>query len=461
VTEPRPPTRRRAKHLLASAAAAAVLLIAAWFAAKAWLLAYLHGPEFRRFLEARLGDTLHAEVSCAPLRFDGLDLFCDTVKARGAEGSPFAEADAAQVRARFSLRRVLAGAWEIEHIDAERLAVKLDGTRLATPAMRPAPHGGRAATLGFLPKRLEVRLAQVRDLQIAWGDLPAHSGALSGVSIAVKPAGDAWEIAGEGGALVVAGLPPLDVATLRLRHRGSVLFVHEAKFAGRNGGSLTALGEVDFSSALDLRARIDAIDLQPFLAGDWRARLHGRMTGDLRVQSPLPSAAPPLVSGALRLTDARLEALPVLDQIAAFTRTQQFRQLTLTRASGQFRRDANRLEVEQLAAESEGRLRVEGGFAVADGQIDGLFQVGVPPALLAWLPGSQERVFTVARDGYLWAPMRLSGPVDAPREDLSGRLAAAAGEAVLQKVEDATRDAIETGKGAAKGLLDLLVPLFR
>jgi len=438
-----------------------VLLALAWFGLKAWLMAYLHGPEFQRFVSARLSETLRAEVDCAPLRFNGFDVFCDGVRARGYEDSPFAEARIEQVRARFSLRKFFQRAWEIEQIGAERVTLKLEGTRLAAP-LRKSESGPPRSESGWLPNRMEVGVAKVNELEITWGNLPSSAGSLRGVAVQAKPVENGWDIGGEGGALVTAGLPALDVVTLRIRQRGSVMFVNEAKFNGRAGGSVAATGEVDFSKALDLQAQIEGIDMAPFLADDWRARLHGKMAGDIRVQSALPSAGvPPVVSGALRIDGGRVEALPVLDQIALFTRTREFRQLSLTRVSGDFRRDASRLEVTKLTAESEGRLRVEGGFLIAQGQIDGTFQVGVPPGLLAWLPGSQEKVFTVARDGYLWTPMRLTGPVEGPSEDLSNRLVVAAGEAVLEKADAVTRDVIQTGKDAAKGALDLLLPLFK
>jgi hypothetical protein len=140
---------------------------------------------------------------------------------------------------------------------------------------------------------------------------------------------------------------------------------------------------------------------------------------------------------------------------------QQFRRLALSTASGDFHHDGVRLRVSNFAAESRGLLRLEGKFVVVGGAIDGDFQVGITPAALQWLPGSQERVFTVARGGYLWTPMRVTGPLDKPQEDLSGRLAVAAGSAIIETVEKTGREAIETGKDAAKGVLDLLNPLFR
>ena len=90
--------------------------------------------------------------------------------------------------------------------------------------------------------------------------------------------------------------------------------------------------------------------------------------------------------------------------------------------------------------------------------IDGAFQVGVTPGSLQWLPGAQAKVFTESRGGYLWAPMRLTGPVNKPNEDLTPRLAAAAQGAVIEGVQNAAGEAIKTGKDAAKSVLDLLLP---
>ena len=167
------------------------------------------------------------------------------------------------------------------------------------------------------------------------------------------------------------------------------------------------------------------------------------------------------MSGSLTLAQAQLEALPVLDQIALFTKTQQFRRLALNKVSADFRQEKGKLEVRNFVAESQGLIRIEGGFAVVNGMIDGTFQVGVVPTSLQWLPGSQERVFTQQRAGYLWTPMRLSGPLSKPGEDLSPRLIAAAQGAIIQGVENSVRDTIQTGKDAAKGALDFLMPLFK
>jgi hypothetical protein len=151
----------------------------------------------------------------------------------------------------------------------------------------------------------------------------------------------------------------------------------------------------------------------------------------------------------------------VLDQIATFTATQQFRRLALKRAEGDFQQDGKKLQVSKFIMESEGLIRVEGDFTVENSMIDGTFQVGVSPACLQWMPGSRERVFVTNHDGYVWTPMRLVGPVDKPKEDLTPRLIAAMQGAVIEGAQSAVKEGIKTGTDAVKGALDLLLPAIK
>ena len=106
-----------------------------------------------------------------------------------------------------------------------------------------------------------------------------------------------------------------------------------------------------------------------------------------------------------------------------------------------------------MVVESEGLIRVEGTYTIVDGRIDGSFQVGLTPATLQWIPGSQEEIFTDSRDGYRWTPMRLTGPVDHPNDDLTPRLAAAAGDTIIKSAAGVEG----TVKKVGQGVLDLLL----
>ncbi len=178
----------------------------------------------------------------------------------------------------------------------------------------------------------------------------------------------------------------------------------------------------------------------------------------MTVRSPLPLKGDPQLKGSLKITNGELTALPVLDGIAKYTRTDQFRRLNLTNASGDFEQQGERLSVTKFIAESEGLICMKGDFTIISGMIDGSFEVGVTPGSLQWLPGAQAKVFTVSRGGYLWSPLHLTGPVDHPKDDLTDRLIAAAQDAVIDGVKQQATEVLKNGKDVTKGILDFVLP---
>jgi hypothetical protein len=210
---------------------------------------------------------------------------------------------------------------------------------------------------------------------------------------------------------------------------------------------------VEARQSLNLQVNFDGVDVQPLLTPDWRERLTGKLVGQATIQAPLgtgDAARAVTVSGSAALMDGQLTALPILDEIGTWTHTERFRHVELTHASADFTRTPDRLEVRNLIVESEGLIRVEGSYTVVNGQIAGNFQVGLTPATLQWIPGSQEEIFVESRGGYLWTSMRLSGPAAHPEDDLTPRLVAATGKGVIE-------GAAGTVKKAAEGVLDLLL----
>jgi hypothetical protein len=434
-----------------------VLLVAGFFVAKSAIDSYLRSEKFRQFIAKKAGDTMHADVEIAPLSYAGSTIFADGFRAKGGPDAAFSELQIEQIRTEISLRRFAEKVWQVEQFDVARIRVSLDGPRIDRPmeaaasplSAPPAEHKSN----GWLPNRVEIGKATVHDTQLTWKD-----GGLRGTMFEVEPHEGSWQIAGQGGTLTYGKLPPLEVNAVRMRYREPSLFVNSAELRQSGGGSLMATGEIDFTRQLDLRLTLVDIGISPYLSEDWRVRARGNLSGEVTVKSPLPTRGGPQIAGSVRVTQGELTALPVLDEIATFTRTQQFRRLNLSKASGDFTQDDSGLSVKNFIAESDGLIRVEGAFTIANGLIDGNFQVGVTPSSLQWLPGSQAKVFTESRGGYVWAPMRLTGPANKPKEDLSPRLIAAAQGAVIEGVQNAADQAVKTGKDAIKGALDLLLP---
>ena len=436
---------------------APVLLFGGYFAARLWIDSYLRSEDFRRFVSSATARTLKAEGEFAPLHFTGMNIYSDGFKARGSEEAAFSTFAIDQIRADLSLRRWRERVWQVDRVDAQRVEVHLDGSRITLP-QTTTNTSSRIPTvgIGWLPNRVEIANASVREVNLLWAE-----GGLRRVNVVANQRDGAWEIAGNGGQITHGKLPGIDIVSTRLLYREPSLFVQSAEFRQGATGTLSAEGEIRFGEQIDLRAKLADIDIAPFLNDDWRLRLHGKLAGEVRIESAMPSGKPPVVSGSLHLDAGQIEALPVLNEIADFTMLQRYRRLTLNKASADFRQENGTLHATNFILESAGLMRVEGAFNVTNGIIDGVFQVGVAASSLTLVPGAQERVFTETRGGYVWTLMHLQGPIESPGEDLSPRLIAAAKGAVIEKVEETVQKTIEAGRDVIKGTLDRLMPLFK
>jgi hypothetical protein len=442
----------KTRRLAWVAAGLFLLVVAAAVGARVWFNAYLRGAEFRALLSRLTARELRAAGEFRPFRFAGTTIYSDGFNARGMEGAFFSALDADQLRADFDPGSVFDGVWRVRELLAQRVVVSLGGDRVGAPAPAPAsrePSGGKRR--GLLPDRAEILGVNVRDTGVKW-----EGGSLAGVALLLKPDGAGWLFEGAGGTLAHGSLPPLELKSARLRYQKPSLHITSAEFS-QDRGSVSASGEVDFGKGVALDVRLAGVPVTPLLPEDWRARLHGELRGGVRVEAALPPAGGPVLSGTVALDNGRLETLPVLDQIATFTSTRQFRTLQLSRCTAEFTHRDGVLTARNFTAESQGLICLRGQFTVKGGDIEGTFDVGVTPASLRWLPGSRTQVFTESRDGYLWTKMKVTGPLKNPAEDLTPRLVAAAQGTVIE----GAHEVIETGTNifhkATEGVFDLLL----
>ncbi len=445
------------RFLLWTALSLIFALVIVIIGARLWLNSYLQSAKFRALLGAEAGHTLRAEAGFMPLHVSGSNVFSDRFEALGFEAAAFSQLRADGLRADFDWRGIFERKLTISEIAAQRVELNLSSARETRPQSADEPKPSARSAGSKSPWQLDLRKALVREAQGIWGDAATPAGRISGTALTMRPSGRAWLIEANGGRLAQSGWPELILDSARLRWQDDSLFITVANLR-HDTGRITVGGEVQFGRGADFQVDFVGIDVTPLLSEDWRLRLFGRISGEAKVAavSGPPQRGGVNVSGTLRLSEGRLEALPILNEIATFTRTQRFRQIALSQASVEFTRSATEITGRNLLVESTGLIRVTGDFVVRDGQIDGHFQLGIAPAGLQWLPGSPTRVFAASRDGYLWTPVRVSGPLEHPSEDLSPRLIAAAGGAVLDEASGAVKGVEESVRGAAKGLLDLL-----
>ena len=453
-TAPRP--RRWGRIFAFALITVLILVVGVFIGFSFWLNSYLHGTAFRALVSQKTSAFFHADGEYMPFHWNGLSVYSDGYQARG----PFGILQADQLRAEFNPQGVFHHAWQINDLEIQRLQLTLGRAAAPTNVVPPAPSSPPPADEPFsephcwsswIPDRLELQRTRIQQTDLNWTPT-GHTGSVRQVRVTIEPEGRAWLLTGYGGRLQQTGLPALTVDHLKLRYQAPTLFITDGLFKLSESENVNVSGQVIFDQdpTLDLRAKFAGVVITPFLPEDWRAKLHGLATGEARVTGPDTLT----VTGQLNVVSGQLEALPVLDRIASFTHTEQFRRITLQKATADFIWTKPKLTVSRLLLESEGLLRVEGDFVVAERHLEGVFQVGVTPTSLRWLPGSQSRVFTVERNGYVWTPVRVTGPLNNVKEDLSQRLIAAAGAEVFDNV----KGTVEKG---AKGLLELLKPLLQ
>lgn len=401
-----------------------------------WLRSWLHSEDFRRMLSEEAGEALAAEARFADFRWDGTTVETDAFDADG-------EALVERVRARglsinIGLGRVRERVVQLRQAEVHDIEAVLDLREEA--GLGQADDGAGEETEAdapgwyerFLPNEveltgLEIGRSAVR-LRMEDGDT-----VFAGTRWEVTPDQGGYAISGGGGRLTTpwAFVPELELGEARLRYRDQTVFLTSSDFRLYERGVLRLLGEASLEGrGFAFEGEIRDVRAGELLEPDWRQRLSGRVASDFTVANDGEDVA---VSGRVELLDGVLTGLPVLDALGAYGGDPRFRRLTLSEARVDFRREDGALALTDLRLGSEGLMRVEGSLRVdAEDRLEGRFRLGLVPGTLARIPGAETRVFRPGERGLLWVPVRVTGTLDEPREDLSRRLIAAAGERMFE-----------------------------
>lgn len=426
----------------------ALMTVLAGFGVYSWMQSYLHSDDFRTFMGQEVGGFMQADAEFERFEWQGMDVRTSSFKAK--RGQLVQSLAAEGVQARLSLAGVRRGVWEVSDLRVSQLDLQVatENAQSLSPkngSLSNLPDEGRSVETskakgkrgflaGLLPDRAELLSADVMSMNF---ELSTSRGGLKAADTMMRV--DAGQSEGSYDLNFSGGMidsdwfgSTLDLESARAKYKDGRFFLTESKSSVFKRGQLELSGEVEgrefgfFGVLTDVRS-------EELVPSAWKRRLTGDVETKFKVQSGSRNTA---VRGELELKNGVLTSLPVLDRIAAYANTRRFQRLNLSEAKLKFHREGERLELTNIVLASEGLVRLEGRLSVIDGQLNGRFNVGIVPGTLAHIPGAESKVFLRGKDGLLWSPLAITGTVDHPKEDLSDRMIAAAGERMFELIPE-------------------------
>jgi len=438
-----------------------VCLLAGVFGFYWWIGSYLHSDGFRILLQGQLARFTGSEVTLAPLSWERMGVATDEIRA--TEGPAFSSLEMRDTRARVSLDGWGRGVWVIEGARAEGLTLDLKNRApaAAVPEMAvPAP-----AAVGFLffklPTRVEVPAFEVARMNLRFGE-DTDFRILGSQAVVKKISGDQFELALRGGTFRMAPFPGVggsgrefQIRDAKARISDGGIFVTEAVGTDASGARVNVSGTQPFadkSVPVRWQTRVEDLPVGEVVGAEWSSRIFGR----LGIEMESTGSAPGVMRhrGSVVVTDARFTSPPppprdgwvarvedgligvagvVMPVLGAYTdRTMQFRNLVFDRAVFDFEIEGERVRLSNIDLRSGGFFGVQGELAMEGGRLEGTLQVGVSRSVLLGIPGAETVVFTENRDGLVWTPVRISGTLENPQEDLTARMMAAASSRIQE-----------------------------
>lgn len=434
---------------------------------------YLRSDDFRTMLGDQAGEMLKGGAEIEPFKWEGWNVSTSRFSFEGEE--EFQNIEVKGIDASVDIGGVWDGAYRIKDVRVREVGFIKDFNKPGIGVQKPPRVQESSFWDRFLPEKIEITGVDVAEFhgriisgeeEWSWNDMTAT----------VKPgsSGGVYDVGLQGGQVntPLSLLSKLDLERAKGRVSGDRFYLLSSDFRAYENGRVKIDGDFGFESGRwRLNGEVRGARMEEVIAEDWKRRLMGPLSVDFALEQEPGQEI--LVKGEMEMENGVLTALPVLDRIAAYANTARFRRLALSEAQLDFTRRGDTIDLRNIRISSEGLIRLEGRMTIVGDLITyGEFRVGITPGTLAHLPGAETKVFRPGELGLLWSPLSISGTLDSPKEDLSDRLIAAAGERMFEMlpesgqmalkysgraISDSTKAILEN-KGlmleAGKGLLD-------
>ena len=414
----------RRKLLICAGAIAIFLLIAAGGGVAIFysplLTHYIESNAFRAAMENETAKGLHFPQSrYSPIRRTGaFTAQSESFEARNGVKA-MKSLNARGITARFNPLGVFVRQWRFTDVRVQSGDVEIQIYEAHPEALPAKPWFAI-----FLPNRVYVKRIESEQANIIWQFRGERAG-FFGTHLLITPNGRDFEYAATSGKLKMALLPDLDLRRAHLLITRALLTIYDIDLASNSDSGETihaqATAGIGKDKSVDVRANFNEVPIRSWLPAEWKGHLAGSASGDLHWAGADPKVESSSGEGSLRVSNGRIDNLPVLEKLAELAQKKSFQHLELNDCSLSVGWKYPKIDINNIAIEEKGKFRLEGEISIDQRRLHGTIKLGLTREYLDWLPNPEE-VFNRKQNGYLWTNVRLFGTIDDPGQDLSPRI---------------------------------------
>jgi len=181
----------------------------------------------------------------------------------------------------------------------------------------------------------------------------------------------------------------------------------------------------------ELDGKLSGLKCKDVFPSNWQKNLKGEVLTSFSIVPHTQNL--PLVKGHFEIHNGTLEALPILSKMAHYLADSKYRTIQFEKFECDVKKYEDQITLSNILLNSKNLLKVEGDITFNGKNLDGLFQVGLPPEKLSNIPGAETHVFSPGKDNFSWATVKITGTVDDIKQDLTNRLIEAAGRRMVEQ----------------------------
>lgn len=344
---------RRQRHIIAAAVAIASVLgaVTALRHPPAALVTWVAGESFNRMLSQAVSGALKINGKFGPMTLQSdWSVAAENFTSRGWPGQAIGALDTGRATGTFDVWGIFRGEWRVPMIHISRADFTLvtpdNALKSRDPILPPKPWYAYA-----MPSQFSCGWIECPDMSI---NLPFGRGVVRGeaMQVGAEMIGQNFKYFGKSGRLIYPDYPPMAVDSFEVYVTREMidigyLYLREPASTRSNLQLGLRLGQ-QADKSIDATAKIDNLDIVPFLPSDVAKVLSGRLSGALSYSTD-SSGGNIRGGGTVSLDGGALAHWEYLDHLAARAGDPGFRRLDIGEASVSYELEGDMIRVDALS----------------------------------------------------------------------------------------------------------------